>query len=87
MSERIKLSPLETASYDMASTIHQFLDPTLSSVRKMGNSCSMVCVLPSVGARPMITEASAARTCWLVSPASSLTRGMIFSDAASAPKM
>mmetsp|Transcript_5020 Transcript_5020/g.12753 ORF Transcript_5020/g.12753 Transcript_5020/m.12753 type:complete len:205 (+) Transcript_5020:521-1135(+) len=58
---------------------------SLSSVRKMGSSWSMVCALPRVGARPMMTEASAARTCWLVSPASSLTRGTMRSAAASAP--
>mmetsp|Transcript_12530 Transcript_12530/g.45057 ORF Transcript_12530/g.45057 Transcript_12530/m.45057 type:complete len:285 (+) Transcript_12530:1518-2372(+) len=58
---------------------------SLRSVRKMGKSCSIVWSFPIVGASPMMTLASAARTCCDPSDASSFTLGMIFSPAAAAP--
>ena len=58
---------------------------SLSSVRNTGSKCSIVRSLPSVGAKPITTDASAARTCWLASPASSLTLGTISAVAASGP--
>lgn len=51
---------------------------SFSCERKSGSRCSMVLCLPSIGLRPIMTEASADLTCWLGSPTSSFTNGRIF---------
>mmetsp|Transcript_22927 Transcript_22927/g.74696 ORF Transcript_22927/g.74696 Transcript_22927/m.74696 type:complete len:332 (-) Transcript_22927:495-1490(-) len=58
---------------------------SLRRTRKMGRSWSMVAALPRTGARPMMTEASAERTCCDVSEESSRTTGRICPSAWSAP--
>mmetsp|Transcript_18894 Transcript_18894/g.46381 ORF Transcript_18894/g.46381 Transcript_18894/m.46381 type:complete len:212 (-) Transcript_18894:905-1540(-) len=49
---------------------------SLSSERKSGTSCSIVWFLPKTGASPMMTDASAARTCCDGSTARSRTHGI-----------
>lgn len=48
-------------------------------IKNRGRRCSMVFSLPSMGDRPMMTEARADLTCWLASATRSFTQGsMLF---------
>mmetsp|Transcript_37150 Transcript_37150/g.75230 ORF Transcript_37150/g.75230 Transcript_37150/m.75230 type:complete len:290 (-) Transcript_37150:577-1446(-) len=56
---------------------------SLSSPSSSGTSCSIVCRFPTTGASPIMTDASAARTCWEGSAARSRMQGSTWLSAAS----
>jgi len=51
---------------------------SFSCDKKRGSKCSIVLCLPSMGLRPIMTDASADLTCWLGSATNSFTNGRIF---------